>query len=103
MGLNHFEPIPTAVYGGVLMMAAIAFYILLLVIVRAQGDASEIAQALGSNLKGKISPVIYAVGILLAFVQPWISVALYVLVAGMWLVPDRKLESMLNSQTDVTR
>ena len=103
MGLNHFEPIPTAVYGGVLMMAAIAFYILLVVIVRAQGEVSEIASALGGNLKGKISPAIYAVGILLAFIQPWVSVALYVLVAGMWLVPDRKLESMLNSQIDDTR
>ena len=103
MGLNHFEPIPTAVYGGVLMMAAIAFYILLLVIVRAQGSDSQIAAALGSNLKGKISPIIYAIGIALSFIQPWMAVALYVLVAGMWLVPDRKLESMLNSQTDVTR
>ena len=97
MGLNHFEPIPTAVYGGVLMMAAIAFYILLLVIVRAQGSDSQIAAALGSNLKGKISPIIYAVGIALSFVQPWVAVALYVLVAGMWLVPDRKLERALNS------
>ncbi|MDP2014490.1 MAG: TMEM175 family protein [Actinomycetota bacterium] len=96
MGLNHFEPIPTAVYGGVLMMAAIAFYILLLVIIRAQGTDSEIAAVLGSNIKGKISPIIYALGIVLAFVQPWIAVALYVLVAGMWLVPDRKLERAFN-------
>ena len=102
MGLNHFEPIPTAVYGVVLMMAAIAFYILLLVIIRAQGEVSEIAATLGSNIKGKISPIIYAVGILLSFAQPWLAVALYVLVAAMWLVPDRKLEGMLNAQSTVT-
>lgn len=102
MGLNHFEPIPTAVYGAVLMMAAIAFYILLRVIIRAQGQVSEIAATLGSNVKGKISPIIYAVGILLSFVQPWLAVALYVLVAAMWLVPDRKLENMLNTESAVT-
>ena len=98
MGLNHFEAIPTAVYGGVLMMAAIAFYILLIVIIRAQGEESEIATLLGGQLKGKISPIIYAVGILLSFLQPWLAVALYVLVAAMWLVPDRKLERALNGQ-----
>lgn len=102
MGLNHFEPIPTAVYGGVLMLAAIAFYVLLLVIIRAQGSDSEIAAVLGSNIKGKISPIIYAVGILLSFVQPWLAVALYVLVAAMWLVPDRKLESMLSTGSSIT-
>ncbi len=97
MGLNHFEPIPTAVYGGVLMLAAIAFYILLLVIIRAQGADSEIAAVLGSNIKGKISPFIYALGIVVSFIQPWVAVALYVLVAAMWLVPDRKLERAFNS------
>ncbi|MDO8733164.1 MAG: TMEM175 family protein [Actinomycetota bacterium] len=97
MGLNHFEPIPTAVYGGVLMMAAIAFYLLLIVIIRAQGPESEIAAVLGSNLKGKISPIIYSLGIVVSFFQPWVAVALYVVVAGMWLVPDRKLERAFNS------
>ena len=97
MGLNHFEPIPTAVYGGVLMLAAIAFYILLLVIIRAQGADSEIAAVLGSNIKGKISPFIYALGIVVSFIQPWVAVALYVLVAAMWLVPDRKLERAFNA------
>ena len=96
MGLNHFEPIPTAVYGSVLMLAAVAFYILLIVIVRAQGKDSEIAAVLGSNVKGKISPFIYALGIVVSFIQPWVAVALYVFVAGMWLVPDRKLERAFN-------
>ena len=96
MGLNHFEPIPTAVYGGVLMMAAIAFYILLIVIVRAQGSDSPIVSLLSGQMKGRISPFIYAVGIVVSFIQPWVAVALYVVVAGMWLVPDRKLERALN-------
>jgi len=98
MGLNHFEPIPTAVYGGVLMLAAISFYILMRVIVHAQGPDSTIAAAVGSDLKGKISPVLYAIGILLVLVQPWLSVAMYVLVAAMWLIPDRRIERAINRQ-----
>jgi uncharacterized membrane protein len=91
MGENHVAPVPTAVYGGVLLLAALAYYVLQATIVRAQGPGSEVEAALGSDLKGKASPSLYAAGVAFAFVEPWVSVALYVLVALIWLVPDRRL------------
>jgi uncharacterized membrane protein len=92
MGENHFAPLPVAVYGAALLMPALAYYLLQIMIMRAHGDArSELARALGSDLKGKISPFFYLAGIALAFVNPWISCALYVFVALMWLVPDRRI------------
>ncbi len=90
-GENHFEVAPTAVYGAVLFMAAIAYYILQTTIVRQEGRDSKLAASLGGDLKGKLSPLLYAAAIGLAFVQPWVSVGIYVLVAGMWLVPDRRI------------
>ena len=84
--------------GGVLLGAGIAYYLLQTLIVRAQGTDSVIAQALGSDAKGKSSPLLYSLAIPLAFVLPWVSVALYVLVALMWLVPDRRLESQLSER-----
>ncbi len=94
MGEHYFSPVPTAIYGLVLMMSAVAWYVLQRVIIRAQGSESEsaLARALGDDIKGKISPVLYIAGILLAFVDTRISDALYVLVALMWLVPDRRIE-----------
>ena len=76
-------------------MPAIAYYLLQRAIVRAQGRHSVLAHALGSDIKGKISPVLYAAAIALAFVQPWISIAIYALVAAIWLVPDRRIERAL--------
>jgi uncharacterized membrane protein len=97
MGENHFDALPTAAYGVVLLMAGIAYYVLKSTIIAAQGPDSTLAAALGSDVKGKISPVIYGLGIPLAFVHPWIAVGLYVFVAVMWFVPDRRIESMLHS------
>ena len=94
MGENHAATVPTIAYGLVLLMAGLAYYLLQTVILRAEGDDSALAQALGRDLKGKSSPVIYAVAILLAFVNPVISLALYVVVAVMWLIPDRRIERL---------
>jgi uncharacterized membrane protein len=92
MGEHAFSPVPTAVYGLALLMPAIAFYVLQAVIIRAQGSGSTLARALGSDIKGKLSAPLYLAGILLAFVDTRIADAIYVLVALMWLVPDRRIE-----------
>ena len=91
MGQRSFAEVPTALYGVVFLMAAIAYYILQRSIVRDEGPDSKIAAALGTDLKGKLSPVIYLACIPLALVNRWIAVAGYVLVALLWLVPDRRL------------
>jgi uncharacterized membrane protein len=95
MGENHFAATPTAVYGVVLLAAAIAWTILKNAIVKHQGAGSRLAAAMGSDTKGKLSAALYAVAIPLAFVNQWISDALYVVVVLMWLVPDRRVESAL--------
>jgi uncharacterized membrane protein len=95
MGENHFAPLPAAVYGVVLFMAAIAYYILQLTIIAEQGRHGALATALGRDWKGKLSPVIYLAAIPLAFVSPKLANALYVLVALVWLVPDRRIERHL--------
>jgi TMEM175 potassium channel family protein len=95
MGENHFAPLPTAVYGFVLLMAAVAFTILQSVLVAAQGPDSRLAAALGSDTKGKVSLALYTAAIPLAFLNQWISDALYVAVALLWLVPDPRIESKL--------
>ena len=92
MGENQFDRAPTALYGVGLLMPAIAYYALQQTIIAQQGEESPLKRALGSDLKGKISPVLYLVAIGLAFVAPWASQAIYVLVALMWLVPDRRIE-----------
>jgi uncharacterized membrane protein len=79
-------------------MPAIAYYLLQRAIIHQQGAHSVLAKALGSDIKGKISPIVYIVGIALAFVNPWLSIALYALVAVMWLVPDRRIESTLREK-----
>ena len=99
MGENFLVPIPTALYGAILLMPAIAYYLLQKTILRKQGPESLLANALGTDIKGKISPVLYAAAILLAFVNPWISIAIYVMVAVMWLVPDRRIESVLRKKS----
>ena len=95
MGENHFTTVPTAIYGTVLLLAAIAYYILQSVIIAGQGCDSKLAAAIGKDWKGKISPVLYFIAIPLAFVNPWISSGLYVFVALLWLVPDRRIERVL--------
>ena len=95
MGQNHFAAVPTAVYGAVLLMAAIAYWILQHEILVLHGPDSELAAALGHDLKGRISPVLYLAAIGLAFVNQWIADGIYIFVALMWLVPDRRIESRI--------
>ena len=93
MGENHFAALPTAVYGAVLLLAAIAWQPLQRTLIAANGGSqSRLAKAVKNDLKGKLSVVLYALGIGLAFVNQWISDTLYVLVAIMWIVPDRRIE-----------
>ncbi|MBI1204530.1 MAG: DUF1211 domain-containing protein [Rhodopseudomonas sp.] len=96
MGENHFAALPTGLYGGVLMMAAIAYWILSAAIIREEGAGSLLAQAVGKDRKGKLSVVFYAAAIPLAFVEQWIAQAIYVFVALMWLVPDKRIERVLS-------
>jgi uncharacterized membrane protein len=95
MGENHFAPLPTAAYGVVCLMAAISYTILLRVIIRAEGPHSKLASAVGGDMKGKMSLVMYFAAIPLAFVHESISHLLYVAVALIWLVPDRRIETRL--------
>ena len=95
MGEN-FASAPTAAYGIVLLLAAIAYYILQSLILAAHGPEARLRAALGDDIKGKISPVLYSAAIALTFVNRWIAVGIYVLVALMWLVPDRRIESIYN-------
>lgn len=97
LGESHFAPVPTAVYGVVLLLAGVAFLILSRTIIAAQGRHSRLAQALGKDTKGRLSLVIYASAVPLAFVRPWISGVLYVLVALMWLVPDQRIEKVIDA------
>jgi len=98
MGENHFTPGPTALYGAVLLMAAIAYWILQRAIIAKLGADSVLAIAIGTDLKGKLSPVLYAAAIPLSFVEPWMAGAIYVAVALVWLVPDRRIERTLKEQ-----
>jgi len=95
LGENLAAPLPTAVYGVALLMPAIAYYLLQKAIVHRHGRHSVLAEALGRDIKGKLSPLLYATGIALAFFHAWASIALYVLVALMWLIPDRRIESAI--------
>jgi uncharacterized membrane protein len=95
MGENHFAPVPTAIYGIVLLMAAIAWTILQAIIIRHEGPNSKLRSALGSDLKGKVSAALYLVAIPLAFVHELIADAIYITVAMLWLVPDKRIERNL--------
>jgi uncharacterized membrane protein len=96
MGENHAAPLPTAAYGAVLLMAAIAYVILQGAIIAKHGRDSVLGHAIGTDWKGKLSPLAYLSAIPLAFVNPWISNVLYVGVALTWIVPDRRIERALN-------
>ena len=95
MGENHFAPVPVALYGVVLLMAAIAYLILQGRIVAAEGPDSRLARATRRDLKGRLSPVFYLIAIGAAFVAPWISGVIYVTSALIWLIPDRRIERIL--------
>ena len=92
MGENHFARIPMIVYGIALLMPALAYYVLERTIIRRQGSGSALAQAIGRDRKGRISIVLYIAAMLLALVHSWIAGAIYVLVALIWLIPDRRIE-----------
>ncbi len=95
MGQNHFAAWPVALYGTVLLLAGFAYFILTRVLIAHHGEGSALAAALGRDFKGKASLVFYAVAIPLSFVNSWFAGALYVLVAVMWLIPDRRIEKTL--------
>lgn len=96
MGENHFTPAPTALYGTVMLLAAIAYYILQSLIIAEQGPDSKLAASIGRDLKGKLSPVLYAIAIAASFFQPWIAGGIYVAVALLWLVPDRRIARVVD-------
>lgn len=95
MGENHFATLPVAAYGLVLLMAAIAYLILQQRIIASQGEASMLRKAVGRDWKGRLSLALYVAAVVLSFVSPWIAVGIYVLVALMWVVPDRRIERTL--------
>ena len=103
MGESQLAPMPTALYGVVLLLAAIAYTILQTVILWEHGPDSTLAAAVGNDAKGRLSLVLYAVAVPLAFVNQWISAALYVAVALMWLIPDRRIEKKLTEPERTSR
>lgn len=96
MGENNFAALPVALYGMVLLFSASAYYILTQTLIFHHGKDSPIAIAVGKDFKGKISMIVYAIAILLAFVNSWLACILYILVAIMWLIPDRRIERILS-------
>ena len=96
MGENNFKPVPTMIYGVVLFLAAIAYYILQSIIVAQHGPGSKLARALGADWKGKLSPILYAIAVGTALYSPWISNGIFILVALVWLVPDRRIERVVD-------
>jgi uncharacterized membrane protein len=103
MGENHFTPAPTALYGAVMLLAAIAYFILQRVILAEQGPNSKLAAAIGRDFKGKLSPLLYACAMAAAFFRPWIAGGIYVLVALMWLIPDRRIARVLDESAPSPR
>ncbi len=97
LGQNGARALPTALYGAVLLCAGIAYTILQTTIIASQGPGSKLKAAVSGDVKGKMSVACYAAAIPIAFIAPWVSIALYVVVAGTWLVPDRRIESRIGS------
>jgi uncharacterized membrane protein len=95
IGENHLAAAPSALYGAVLLMAALAYGVLQRVVIGSQGPDSLLKKAVRGDWKGKASPVLYSIGVIAAFRAPWMAQALYVLVALLWLVPDRRIERLL--------
>jgi uncharacterized membrane protein len=103
MGRNHFAPLPTAMYGVVLLFSAVSYTILVRMIIAAQGPSSRLKAAIGSDAKGYLSLAMYAAAIPLAFVNRWIAYALYVAVVLIWLVPDRRIERRVDAESHSRR
>jgi uncharacterized membrane protein len=101
LGEHPAAPVPTAIYGTALMMSAVAWYLLQATIIRAQGEGSALAQAIGWDVKGRVAPLLYLAAIPLAFYRVWLSDGLYVVVALMWLVPDRRIEAKLETDPEL--
>jgi uncharacterized membrane protein len=99
LGENRLASVPAAAYGIVLLAAAVAFYLLQRAIVRDQGSGSLVATAVGRDPKGKLSPLVYAAGIGLSFLTPWLGVAVYAGMALLWLVPDRRIERTIEHRS----
>lgn len=97
MGENHFAPLPTALYGVVLLMAGTAYWILAHILIASEGTDSLLARAIGKDRKGAASVVVYAIAIPVAFAQEWLAQVLYLAVALLWLVPDRRIEKHLQA------
>jgi len=95
MGENHFTAVPTALYGVVLLMAALAYYLLQQTIIRAQGPESILKKAVGHDWKGKLSPLLYVLGIVVALRFPWVAQGIFVVAALIWLIPDRRIKNVL--------
>ena len=102
MGRNNFAPLPTAIYGVDLLLSALAYTILVRTIIAAQGPSSRLKAAVGSDAKGNLSLAIYLAAIPLSFVNRWVAYALYVIVALMWLVPDRRIERRIEEESHVS-
>ena len=98
MGENHFATWPVVLYGMVLLMAGVAYYFLAHCLASLHGKNSTIAVALGNDKKGILSVIIYAIGIGLSFIKPWLGFATYFLVAAMWFIPDRRIEKKLKNE-----
>jgi uncharacterized membrane protein len=96
MGENHFQPAPTAVYGAVFLLAGLAYFILQRIIMRQHAPDSKLVRSFGKDWKGKLSLIFYAVGIALAFFQPWFSCVIYFGLALIWFIPDRRIEKVVN-------
>lgn len=96
MGENHFTELPTAMYGAVLLAAAIAYWILQQSLIASEGGEARLKHAVGHDWKGKLSPLLYIAGIALTFVRPWLGVVIYVVAALIWLAPDRRIERALD-------
>ncbi|MCB0705814.1 MAG: DUF1211 domain-containing protein [Saprospiraceae bacterium] len=97
MGENHFSAMPMALYGLILLMAAIAYFILQHQIIKSQGKNSLLAKAIGKDKKGKLSPIMYGAAIASCWISPWIGGVIYILVALMWLIPDSRIERLVNA------
>ena len=98
MGENHFMPNTMALYGIILLMAALAYFLLQSIIINSHGKDSLLAKAIGRDIKGKISPVLYILGITTSWINPWISGAFYILVALIWLIPDKRIETVIGDE-----
>ena len=98
MGENNFAPVPVALYGIIFLMAAIAYYILQKSILKKQGDNSLLSRAIGKDIKGKISPILYVIAIVTTLFNEWLAGSIYVLVALIWLIPDKRIERIIEPE-----